>query len=247
MKLKTNLHFHTSEDPRHPTIPYTIMEGIDHAAEKGFGVLAITCHTKVLATAEHIEYAKKKGILLISGMEADVRRTQNGVARHVVILNCQKSAEEIRTFADLDAYKKEHPEIFVLAPHPYFYGGPPSLHRDFLPNLHLFDAIEHSWFYSRFFNRNERAEKVATEKNIPFISTSDTHYFDFFDTNYALVDAEEATPASVFRAITEGKFKNIHTPQSAFGMFLRFFDFTLKDVRTRWHANIKKKLSPAKQ
>ncbi len=247
MKLKTNLHFHTSEDPRHPTISYDIKGGIDHAVEKGFGALAITCHTKVLATEEHIRYAKEKGLLLISGIEADIRRTKNGIARHVVILNCQKDIEDVITFAELEEYKKNHPEIFILAPHPYHYGAAPSLHRDFLPNLHLFDAIEHSWFYSHFFNRNERAEKVATENKIPFVSTSDTHYFDYFDEYYTVVDAEEATPTGLFHALREGKFENVHHPQSAIRMFVRFFNFTVRDVKRRWHGNIKKKLSPAKK
>ncbi|GMQ94940.1 MAG: hypothetical protein BMS9Abin13_050 [Patescibacteria group bacterium] len=228
MSLKTNLHFHTSEDRQH-ALAYTLREGIDRAAKLGFEVLAVTCHGSVVATDTDVSYAAEKGVLLISGIEAYIRCNSSDVERHVIVLNCRKDIEEVKTFSELEKYRREHPEIFILAPHPYFYGNF-SLHEHLEPHIRLFDAIEHSWFYSKFFNRNKKAREVAKKHNMPFIATSDTHFFDFFDENYAVIEAEEKTPEAVFRAIKENRFQNITHPRSALMMAWKFGIFSLVDA-----------------
>ncbi|MCK9351553.1 MAG: PHP domain-containing protein [Candidatus Paceibacterota bacterium] len=206
MKIKTNLHFHTADDPSDP-VSYSTKEGIDKAVSLGFGALAITCHQKYAWTEEYSEYAESKGLLFIPGIEIYIGETRSHSKSHVLILNATKGAENIRTFRELDAYKKEHPESFIMAPHPYFYGNI-SLKEWLEKYIHLFDAVEQSWFYSRWFNRNKKGKSVAEKHKLPFVSTSDTHFFDFLDTNYCTVEAESASVEAIFSALREGKFEN---------------------------------------
>jgi len=212
MKIKTNLHFHTNDDPSDP-ITYSMKEGIDKAVSLGFGALAITCHQKFAWTKEYDEYAKSKGLVLIPGIEIYAGTTFAEARRHILVLNAQSDVEKVRTFDQLSAYKKEHPEVFVIAPHPYFYGN--FCLKDFLEkHIGLFDAIEQSWFYSRWFNRNTKAKAVAEKYKLPFVSTSDTHFFDFLDTNYCTVDAENATSEAILFAIKMGKIENTTSPRN---------------------------------
>ena len=122
MKLKANLHFHSKEDPV-DIISYDLFEGIDKAAELGFNVLASTCHGKNICLDRHVKYAAEKGILLIPGVEANIYELGTRRRNHVVILNCNESVNNVRTFHDLKRYKQMYPEIFVIAAHPYFYGN----------------------------------------------------------------------------------------------------------------------------
>lgn len=232
MRLKTNFHFHTNDDPMDP-VGYTLLEGIDHAARFGFGALAVTCHQKFAWTENAAIYAEERGILLIPGIEVNVDENREKWGRHVLILNAAKTAEDVRTFEELERYKNTHPESFIIAPHPYFYGDF-SLDEFLEKYVHLFDAIEHSWFYSRFFNRNKKARAIAKKHALPLISTSDTHFLDFFHTNYCTVDAEAKTPEAIFGAIRERRFENTTSPRK----FLRDMVWTqgkffAKTYRTR--------------
>ncbi len=217
MLLKTSLHFHTNEDPE-DVIDHSTEEGIDTASNLGFDVLALTCHGKVIHSKEHEEYAESKGILLIPGIELNIGERMNE-KRHLIVLNCEKDAEGIDTFKDLENYKKDHPYIFVIAPHPYYPDilSRPSLMEYAERYAHLFDAIEHSWFYSKYINKNKKAEKLAKEKNLPLVATSDTHFFEFLDTDYCVVEAERKTPEAVFESIKKGKFSNVTRAKRSFG------------------------------
>ena len=209
MLLKTNFHFHTNEDPAH-RIDYGITEGIDRASELGFKVLALTCHGKVVFKKEHGDYALSKDILLISGIEIEISEDgSNG--RHLLILNCGKEAEGIKTFKDLEEYRKNSPEMFVIAPHPFFpsLSGKQSLLEYTERYLHLFDALEHSWFYSKMLNKNVQAQKLSKERSVPLVATSDTHFFNFLDTDYCLIEAKEMSTEAIFSAIKEGSFENV--------------------------------------
>ena len=206
MRLKTNLHFHTSDDPQ-DKVPYSFYEGIDAAYRAGFEVIALTCHRKLVWSTDYESYAASKSILLVGGVEIEIGR------KHVVILNCDATAEELSAWNELEAYRKNHPEIFVLAPHPYFYGNF-SLKRGLDRHIHLFDAIEHSWFYSKWFNRNKRGEAAAKKYNKPFIATSDTHDLKFLDRGYAIIETRSKTTPAIFDAIREKNFTNVTQPSS---------------------------------
>ncbi len=219
MKLKANLHFHSKEDPL-DFIEYNLFDGIDKAIELGFKVLATTCHTKVVATNHHKKYAAEKGILLIQGIEANIHEKWKRKRSHVVILNCDERAANIHTFEELKCYKQEHPEIFVIAPHPYFFAHV-SLNRLLEKHIDLFDAIELSWFYTLWYNPNTRAAKTAKKFNKPFIATSDTHFLEFMNTSFVTVDSEK-TPAAFFKAIKNFNYINTTAPRTLFEILFIF-------------------------
>jgi predicted metal-dependent phosphoesterase TrpH len=217
MNLKTNLHFHTKEDPL-DIISYTLFEGIDKAAELGFNVLASTCHTKNVCLDHHVQYAAEKGILLIPGIEADIYEQNSTRRNHVLILNCDATANNIHTFEDLKQYRLDHPDIFIIAAHPYFYGNF-SLGDRLETYIDLFDAIELSWFYTTWSNRNRKAAEMAEKYSKPFIATSDTHFFSFMNTNFSTINAKHKTVESLFDAIRAGNYENTTSPRSLFDIF----------------------------
>ena len=53
---------------------------------------------------------------------------------------------------------------------------------------------------------------TAARENLPFLATSDTHFLKLLGQCYAVIDAEEKTPASIFKAIRERKFENATAP-----------------------------------
>jgi predicted metal-dependent phosphoesterase TrpH len=202
MILKSNLHFHTKNDVLDRKIaPYDIYEGIDYAKEKGFDVLAFTPHRKFLFRNEYVEYAARKGILLIPGAEIEIK------GKHIVVLNCDKKIEEIKNFIDLKNYKIKRPRIFIIAPHPFVF-SPKSLFSNLIKNINLFDAIEMSVFSNKLFNFNKKAKEVAEKYNLPFIAASDTHFLKDLERGYALIDAKDKTVESVFAAMREKRFQN---------------------------------------
>lgn len=225
MRLKTNLHFHCKEDPN-DTIDYTFCEGIDRAAALGFHVIALTLHDYFGYTDERAAYARERGILLIPGIEKTVE------GRHVVLLGCDKAAENIKNFDDLRVYKKKIPCV-VLAPHPYFFLF--SLKEKLEKNIGLFDAIEWSWYYSRRIDRNIRAWECARSHGLPYIATSDTHTLKFLDQSYATLFAKEKTIISVFEAIRAAKFENYSRPVRFFSdMIVTEFFLAGRDMLNRF-------------
>ncbi|MEK7648716.1 MAG: PHP-associated domain-containing protein [Patescibacteria group bacterium] len=206
MKLKANLHFHTREDPQ-DSIPYTLHEGIDEAARLHFDVLALTLHNRFGYTKDAAEYARERGILLIPGIEKTIH------GRHVVLLNCDSDAESIVSFEALAEYRKNHPDCFVLAPHPYYAVF--SLKEKLEQYSDLFDAVEWSWYYSSWFHSaNDSAREFAKNHTKPFIATSDTHRLRYLNRSYAMIDAESKDTLNIISALRRGMFENISRPSS---------------------------------
>ncbi len=208
MKIKANLHLHTSDDTE-DSINYSFIDALDAAKAHGFQCIALTCHNKFVNREDYKKAAEARGILFVPGVERTIEK------RHVVILNPDKDVDAVKTFVGLEAYKKAHPDIFVIAPHPYFPGGY-SLQKKLGEYARLFDAIEHSWFYSTHINCNTKAKNMATKLNLPFIATSDTHNLKFLNTNYAEIEVEEKTIPALFKAIRERKFTNTTSPRKLF-------------------------------
>lgn len=199
MILKTNLHFHASNDEK--SARYDIYKGIDCAKNYGFDVLAYTPHRKFLFRKEYSDYAQSKGILLIPGIEMEIKR------KHIVVLNCDKEIESVKIFPELANYKNKNPRVLILAPHPYVF-SPKSLKSKLLENIDLFDAIEMTIFSNKLFNFNKKAQKIAEKHNKPFIATSDTHFLKILERGYALIDAKEKTAESIIIAIKNKNFQN---------------------------------------
>lgn len=203
MKLKANLHLHTNDD-LYDNVKYSLKEAVDYAVELEYRVLALTCHKKIVDKEEYRKYAEDKGILLIKGAELNINR------KHVVVLNAEKDIENIKNFDELRRYRQNHPEIFIIAPHPYFKLS--SLGKYLEKYIDVFDAIEHSWFYSKSLNFNKKAIEIAKKYKKPPISTSDTHEIKWLDNNFTLIDAKEKTAPAIFDAVRNSRFENITSP-----------------------------------
>ncbi len=208
-KLKVDLHTHTAEDP-YEKISYSAFQLIDRASHAGFDALAITNHNVVTYNKELIRYAENKGILLIPGIEATFSKG------HVLIINPDfKKSPFNRPLKDLAKIKNE--ENLIIAPHPFFPTSK-SLKSDLLSHLVYFDAIEFSFFYNHFVNRNKKAVLVANQHNIPLVGTSDCHNIWQLGTSYTLVEAKKEL-FSIIEAIKKGKTEICTAPLSLVAMF----------------------------
>ena len=211
MKLKASLHLHTSDDLRDgDTIKYDIYQLINRAHESGFKILALTCHNFFVYKKEYGLYAQQKGMLLIPGVEASLRK------KHVLILNADKEAEKVKSFKQLAEYKKDKPDILIIAAHPNFGFKVSMGIRRLKNNIDIFDAVENSWFYSRLINLNKKVERIAKKHNKPMIATADLHDLKYLDGDYIIIDAEKMEIQEIFSAIRSGRFVNVTKPKKPF-------------------------------
>ena len=111
--LKVELHTHTADDPR-DDIPHSAEQLIDRTSDLGYDAIAITLHDKQLDVGPLVEYASRRGLLLMPGVEKDIR------GKHVLLLNFSIRAETVESFEDLAELKKEEPAGLVIAPIPSF-------------------------------------------------------------------------------------------------------------------------------
>jgi predicted metal-dependent phosphoesterase TrpH len=201
--LKIDLHIHTSDDPE-DRVRYSSRELIDRTAALGFDVISITNHNVITWSEDLADYAGRRGVLLIPGVEKTIEK------RHVVIINARSEDLKIKSFKDLAAAKNG--TKLIIAPHP-FYPGLNCLRGKLVPHLPLFDAIEYSHYYTSSVNFNRKAVDLALEKNLPLIGTSDAHLSSQLGTTYSLVSAPKEA-GSVLRAIRSGKVKIVTGPLS---------------------------------
>lgn len=203
--IKVSLHIHSNEDSEDGNIiRYSLFELVDFAQANHIKVLASTAHDLNVATQKHIDYAKSKGVLLLSGIELDID------GQHVLVINCGSSADDITTYEQLREFKARNPKVFIIAAHPAH--GVKSIRslKQLEINLDCFDAIEHSWFYIRCFNPNNRAKGLAQKNSLPFIATADAHIFKYLTIDYAEVSCSEINAEAIFASIRRGDFIN-HT------------------------------------
>lgn len=231
MMLKASLHIHTIEDKvEGHLIKYNIYELIDWAEQLGFKVLGLTCHKKIVYKEDYVNYAASKGILLLLGVELQMRKIKRN---DLIVLNVKPeeaaAIEKINSFEKLADYKKEHLDIFILAPHPLatrlFSMGKKKL----VKNIELFDSVEHCWCYSkRLVNSNKKTRRIAEKFNKPLVATSDAHFLKYFNTDYILIESDKLDPASIFAAIKRGSFTNVTRPKKIYQLFWCLFNFQMK-------------------
>jgi predicted metal-dependent phosphoesterase TrpH len=201
MWLKTDLHVHTCEGPDR-FVPWTPEELIDRAAREGFRVLSFTDHDQVTYGATLARYAQDRGIVLIPGVEASIE------GRHILLYNFDGFPRVPKTFSEVRHHKGTG--TLVVAPHPFF-PGPTSLRRRFVEQVDLFDAVEYSHFYTRWLNYNRPALRLAQDRGLPLLGTSDAHIPGQFGTTYSLVEAAP-TPEAVLDAIRCGRVQVVTRP-----------------------------------
>lgn len=203
MRLKCDLHLHTSEDPRHH-LHYSAFDLIEETAKKGYHVVSITNHNTVTYNRELADFANKKGILLIPGVEATV------MGKHVLIYGVDSMDEkwDRLTFFDLKRLKAKG--AFIVAPHPFYpnYNCLGNLLDRFST---LFDAVEYSHLYTKKLNFNLKAQDFAKSKGMPILGLSDAHSLKQLDYTYTLIDSEKDM-VSIFEAIRDGRTTIITRP-----------------------------------
>lgn len=203
IELKADFHLHTADD-RYDNIAHTSYELISHAAQKGFKVLSITNHDTYTFNPELVSYALDHDILLIPGIEKTIE------GKHVLLLNAFPAAEKIKSFAELQAAKNDG--LFVVAPHPFFKAHH-CLGNKLIEHIDLFDAVEYSYFYTRWINFNRKARAVAREYRLPLIGNSDCHVLSYMGLSHSVITAYHKTENAVFDAIREHRVKVVSHPQ----------------------------------
>ncbi len=193
-ELKTDLHTHSADDPR-DDLAYSSEMLIDAAAQLNYQVLALTCHDGIMATERLAAYARRRGILLVPGIEASIE------GKHVVILNADAEQASAGTFNEVRALGRR--DAAFIAPHPY-YPSMESLGRVLEANIDLFDAIEYCSFYFRWAGFNRKAVRIARKYGLPLIGTSDVHMFPYHDSTHARLEAPPVV-ADVVAAIRQGR------------------------------------------
>ncbi len=211
MRLKADLHLHTSNDTQE-TIGYSPKDLVDRATRVGLDVLSITEHDTVFNDKKVLRYARDKGILLIPGVEKTIEK------KHVLLINVDRRAEKIQTFDQLRNMKAN--DWLVVAPHPFFPKRS-CLHWKLMRNIDLFDAVEYSFFYHdklNFFNK--RAVRVAEKNGLAVVGTSDCHHLADLGRTYSLIDAEKSA-GSIVKAVKEARVEVVSNPLSLSYISLR--------------------------
>lgn len=231
IRLKTDLHLHTSED-RFDYVGHSAKELINFAARKGFKVLSITNHDTFTFNYDLECYAADHGILLIPGIEKEVER------KHVLLLNANPKVEKISTFADLRHAKNDG--LFVVAPHPFFKSSH-SLGKKLLDHLDLFDAIEFTFFYSKWMNFNNAAVTLARQTGLPMVGDSDCHVLKYMGICHSIIQAETHTMEGVFTAIRSDLVEIVSQPIFLPKLVRIFFEMSslkqhIKEKRSRLRA-----------
>ena len=123
--LKVDLHSHTNYVIPKRDSNLSPKQLIDFVASKNYDVLAITEHAsfRTLGGIKYFnnplktyfdfkDYAKKKGVLLIPGVETFVE------GKEVLLINFKGDARKVKTFDDVRKLREDN--ILVIAPHPFY-------------------------------------------------------------------------------------------------------------------------------
>ena len=217
--LKADLHTHAGTHSKRKVLSYTPRDLISYASKRGYNVISITNHDILTYSKGLRDYAKKRGILLIPGVEKKIE------GKEVIILNISRELmRKIKTFTDLEKYKNEN--LFVFAPHP-FYPDPKALHSKLIENIRLFDGIEFSHFYLSWITFNTEAVKTARKYKLPLIGTSDCHLLEQLNYTYTLIDSEKSIDA-VFGALRKRKARLVTRPLPFFKAIRFLFEIYVK-------------------
>ncbi len=217
--LKCDFHMHSLEDPK-DVLRHDAFELVDHAARLGYQVLALTLHGRVYFPPRLQEHAESVGILMIPGIECYVDR------KEVLLLGVSEGdVKGLRTLKDLRVLKRDCGDsVLVIAPHP-FYGLGQCLGRKLVEYADVFDAVELCHFYTRWWNPNKKAMRVAREIGKPMLACSDSHELDWLRHHFCRLQAEP-TREAVFEAIRKGRIENVTRPMTEAEIV----------KRTLWHA-----------
>ncbi|MBD3330660.1 PHP domain-containing protein [Candidatus Peregrinibacteria bacterium] len=228
--LKCQFHCHTGEDITH-ALPFSAKELISHASKKGFEVVAITNHRKFFFNEDIKKHAEKHNILLIPGIELEIRR------KHIICLNVDEDIERVKSFEDLKKYKKSHPDCFIMAAHPFFPGFI-SLKKLLLKHIDIFDGIELSYAHTKVINFNRKAAHTAKKFYKPLVATSDSHSIKNLSDGYIKLDAQKNIK-SVIENLKKNRIKNISPPVSIWKILIDITKVEIQDIQKKFSHKIK--------
>jgi predicted metal-dependent phosphoesterase TrpH len=218
-KLKVDFHTHTSDDPK-DYIDFSSEQLIDRAAALGFDALAITNHFIVTFNPDLQKRAAERGLLLIPGTELTLSNS------HVIIVNPDIERDmKMKSLADLAT--RDNSQSLVIAPHPY-YPGRKCLRSKLEKHIAAFDAVEFSFFYSRFINPNRKAVKAAWKHHKPLTGSSDCHNIWQVGHTCSVVEADKDI-SSIIAAVKQGKVEVATTPLSLASMIRVGINWMLGD------------------
>ncbi len=222
--LKAEFHTHCNLDPvDFQFCNYSAEELISRAAQLRYEVLAITCHNIDVWRPDLAEYAVDHGITLIPGMEIITRER-----KHVLLHNFRAPYEQLDTLDKIRLRKRG--DTLVVAPHPY-YPARSCLGSRLQENIDLFDAIEHSGFFTRIFDFNRHARRVAASYDKPLLGNSDAHQLWQLDRTWTWVWAEPDVP-SIMAAVRAGHTRLEADPLSM-GEVLRWYRAALNGMMAK--------------
>jgi predicted metal-dependent phosphoesterase TrpH len=225
--LKADFHAHTNFvikcDSKIPP-----KQLIDLAIKYKYDVVAITEHASqsfwykikyypdALKTYNHIKnYAKKKGILLIPGIETHVEN------KEILLINFN---QKIKKFTFDDLYKLKEENIVVIAPHP-FYGRKKCLGEKIVEHIKLFDAIEISHLYYNFINPNKKAIEIAKKYKKTLLANSDAHLPYHLNLQFSLLDCNKDKD-SILETIRKNKVR-VETKPMPLHLFIRDINWVI--------------------
>lgn len=212
--INANFHAHCNRDPL-DNIPYSLDDLIRTSKNHSITALAVTCHEAQVIKPYDIEKANKDGIILMTGMEANVE----GI--HILIINFQKYPNGQCTFDELLTYKYMscNENGLIIAPHAFYptsYSIGPILNQieknqenkkiyPVVKQYSIFDAIEWSGIYTKWYNYpNKKAIEFAQKNQIPIVGNSDTHQLLQLRRTYSQVAIKNFTADSVCTSIKNG-------------------------------------------
>jgi predicted metal-dependent phosphoesterase TrpH len=203
--LKVELHTHTGDDPV-DRVPHTTAQLIDRAADLGYDAIAITLHDLQLDLSPWRQQAADRGLILIPGIE----RTIDG--KHVLMLNFSKRSEEVGSFDDLAALKREEPGL-VIAPHAFFPNAT-CLGRSLMDrHAGLFDGVECNAMFTYGLDFNAAARQWARAHGKPMVGNGDVHRLRQLGSTFSLVDSAP-DPGSICEAIRQDRVTIVAQPLS---------------------------------
>lgn len=214
--LKADLHLHTKEDPE-DNLSYSAYKLIDTMSQRGYNVISITNHNSVFYNKRIADYAKKRGILLIPGVELRLEK------KDILVYNIkQKGIKDIKKIADLRKIRRR--DTLIVAPHPFFI-VPHCIGKKLIEYMDLFDGVEYTHFYMKCINRNKKLKKVFKVKRLPVIGNSDAHNLWQVGYTYTLIDSKKNIN-DVIKAIKADRINLITRPLPIF-VFIRIVTHVL--------------------
>jgi predicted metal-dependent phosphoesterase TrpH len=204
--LRADFHHHINTDPTDGRfVEHSAGDLIDRAAAIGLNVLAITCHESIPYDADVIDYARRRGIVLLRGMEATVD------GHHVLLLNFRDFPSGVCTMQEIAERKTR--ESLVIAPHPFY---PSGVAGGAILEAHgaVFDAVEFSGMYTALTGRfNRRAQAHARAAQLAVVGNTDTHFLWQLGSTFTLIDAPP-DPLAVVEAVRQRRVQLVTQPLS---------------------------------